>query len=344
LIYQKVIRSFLFRFPPETVHRGTLGLLAAAGKLKSACSLIESAYRPSIQTPVTVFGLAFKNQVGLAAGYDKDGLAIRGLAALGFGHIEIGTVTPEPQPGNPTPRVFRLPSDEAIINRMGFPSDGAQAVAHRLARLEKPEDLILGVNLGKNKSTPLVTAFQDYQLLVETFAPLADYLAINISSPNTVGLRELQHREFLAKLLEKITESRDDQQDKLGKRIPLLVKLSPDLKDQELAQIIDSLLEDHIDGVIATNTTLTRDKLTSKSRTETGGLSGRPLQARSTEVIRLIADQAGDALPIIGVGGITNPDDAAEKLQTGAALVQLFTGMIYNGPGLIKRITENIGH
>jgi dihydroorotate dehydrogenase len=343
LIYQKIIRPLLFRLPPERVHRGTLGLLAAVGGIKLSASLIESAFHPRTQTPVTVFGLTFNNQVGLAAGYDKDALAISGLAALGFGHIEVGTVTPEPQTGNPGPRVFRLPQDEAIINWMGFPSHGAQAVARRLSRLDKPDDLILGVNLGKNKATPLETAHRDYQVLVDTFAPLADYLAINISSPNTVGLRELQHREFLAGLLEKITESRSRQQEKLGKRVPLLVKLAPDLDDHELAQMIDACLGHQIDGVIATNTTIARENLSSKSRLETGGLSGKPLQERSTEVIRLISNQAGDTLPIIGVGGIANPEDAAEKLEAGASLVQLFTGMIYNGPGIIKKIIENIG-
>ena len=339
-MYQKIIRPLLFALPPEAVHQGTLQLLRAAGSLGAARRLLTAAYQSADQSPVRLFGLEFPNRVGLAAGYDKDAQAVAGLAALGFGHIEVGTVTPRPQPGNPKPRLFRLPEDQAVINRMGFPGKGADYIARQLIRLNKPAGLILGVNIGMNKDTPLSEAHQDYLHLIEMFAPLADYLAINISSPNTIGLRQLQHKEYLGGLLAKAVEQKDRQGDRLGKRVPLLVKLAPDLTMEELDQIVDTTLEYNLDGVIATNTTIRRENLSSPHAAETGGLSGKPLATISTRVIEHIVTRTGSQLPVIGVGGVASPADALEKLNAGASLVQVYTGLIYHGPGLIKRIIE----
>jgi dihydroorotate dehydrogenase len=342
-MYQTVIRPLLFSLPPESVHQATLKLLGAAGKIPFARNILGISYHPKKSSPLRLFGLDFPNRVGLAAGYDKDGEAVAGLATLGFGHIEVGTVTPRPQRGNPKPRVFRLIEDLAVINRMGFPGKGAEYVAKQLQRLVKPEWLVLGVNIGKNKDTPLEDACQDYVFLIEKFALLADYLAINISSPNTVGLRLLQHREYLGGLLAKAVEERDRQEDQLGKKIPLLVKLAPDLTDEELRQMIDTIAESGIDGIIATNTTVQREGLRSLSSSEEGGLGGRPLKHISTRIIRQIHQQTGSELPIIGVGGIASPEDASDKIEAGASLVQIYTGLIYQGPGLVKQIVEKIG-
>ena len=263
------------------------------------------------QAPVRVFGLRFSNPVGLAAGYDKDGLGWRSLACLGFGHIEVGTVTPIPQPGNPRPRVFRLPEDQAVINRMGFPSRGAQFVAERLQG-KRPPGLVLGVNLGKNKDTPLELAWQDYEQLVDIFAPLADYLVVNVSSPNTVGLRQLQARHFLEELLAHVVRRRDAFAEK---RVPVLVKLSPDLSDGELEDALEALLGAGMDGVIATNTTISRPPLRSPHGSESGGLSGAPLASLSARFVREIVQRTEGKLPVVATGGIMNADDARRRLD-----------------------------
>ncbi|MFM8322493.1 MAG: quinone-dependent dihydroorotate dehydrogenase [Chloroflexota bacterium] len=328
------IRPLLFRLEPEQAHHLTLNLVRLAGSLPPLAAALRQVYRtPSL--PVQAFGLTFDNPVGLAAGYDKDGLGWRGLACLGFGHIEVGTITLRPQPGNPRPRVFRLPPDQALINRMGFPGEGAAAVAPRLAR-RRPGGVIIGANLGKNKDTPLEAAGQDYQPLVEIFAPLADYLAINVSSPNTVGLRRLQARQALEDLLGPLARLRDEQQQRLGRRVPLLVKLAPDLEPGELEDALQAIEGAGMDGVIATNTTLARDGLTSPRRVESGGLSGAPLRERSAEVLRRLVEQT--RLPVIAAGGIMDPDDAAQRLHDGAALLQVYTGLVYAGPGLVQHI------
>jgi dihydroorotate dehydrogenase len=342
-MYQNLIRPLLFTLPPEAVHQATLRLLQAAGKVPFTRNILGITSHPRKSSPLRLFGLDFPNRVGLAAGYDKDGEAVVGLATLGFGHIEVGTVTPRPQRGNPKPRVFRLIEDLAVINRMGFPGKGADYVVKQLQRLEKPEWLVLGVNIGKNKNTPLEDAYQDYVFLIEKFAPLADYLAINISSPNTVGLRLLQHQEFLGDLLVKIIGERDRQEDKLGKKVPLLVKLAPDLTDETLQNMVETLSQSGIDGIIATNTTIQREGLRSPSSSEEGGLSGQPLKTISTRIIKQIHRQTEGELPIIGVGGIASPEDASDKIKAGASLVQIYTGLIYQGPGLIKQIVYKIG-
>jgi dihydroorotate dehydrogenase len=336
-----LFRAPLFRLDPETAHRLTLRLIRLAGQLLPVRALLRRLFAvPS--RPVQAFGLTFTNPIGLAAGYDKDALGWRGLAALGFGHIEVGTVTQQPQPGNPRPRLFRLVDERAVINRMGFPGLGAEFVARQLSG-PRPPGLVLGVNLGKNQDTPLEDAARDYLSLLQTFAPLADYLAINISSPNTVGLRRLQAHDALQELLSVLAAQRRTEAQRLGRAVPLLVKLAPDLSDTELDDALDAILNTGMDGVIATNTTLGRDGLHSALAGETGGLSGAPLRALSTEMVRKIAARTQGKLPVIGVGGVASAQDVREKLEAGACLVQLYTGLIYEGPALVMRILRNLG-
>jgi dihydroorotate dehydrogenase len=339
-MYRHFFRPLLFRLNPERAHALTLRLIRLAGSLPPVAAGLRRWFQPRSR-PVQAFGLTFTNPVGLAAGYDKDGLGWRGLACLGFSHIEIGTVTVRPQEGNPRPRVFRLVEDGAVINRMGFPGRGADFVLQQLQGA-RPHGLVLGVNLGKNKSRPLEEAAVDYQELVQTFAPLADYLAINVSSPNTVGLRRLQGRDLLQGLLTAAVAARQAAAPTANWRPPLLVKLAPDLSDEELDDALDVIQSTGMDGVIATNTTLDRAGLRSPRAAETGGLSGAPLRACSTEMIRQIHQRTQGKLPIIGVGGIASPADAQEKLEAGAVLVQVYTGLIYAGPGLVKEIVNRM--
>ena len=340
----KLFRSFLFRLSPENAHHLTLQLIRVAGNVPLSRWFLTQLYKAPSK-PVQAFGFTFKNPVGLAAGYDKDAVAVRGLGTLGFGHVEVGTVTPKPQPGNPSPRVFRLVGDEAVINRMGFPSRGSEFMQMQLtddrARRPKKDNLILGVNLGKNKETPNEEAVLDYLALLQNFAPYADYLAINISSPNTVGLRQLQGRAALEGLLIQLDLQRKLEAKKLEKRLPLLVKLAPDLSSQELDEAIDVILATHMDGVIVTNTTLARQGLQSAHREESGGLSGAPLRQRSEAVLCQTVRRVDGRIPIVSVGGIMNPEDSRRRLDLGASLIQIYTGLIYRGPGLIKKILEH---
>jgi dihydroorotate dehydrogenase len=342
------LRPLLFRLDPEKAHALTLQLLRLAGVLPPARLWLRALFEPP-ERPVRAFGLTFTNPVGLAAGYDKDGLAWRGLACLGFGHLELGTVTPRPQSGNPCPRLFRLVAEQALINRLGFPGRGAGFLARRLSCRAASaigsgaeRRLVIGVNLGKNSDTPLEAAADDYLSLLQTFAPLADYLAINVSSPNTVGLRRLQAKATLADLLRQLAVERQKQQAHLRRAVPLLVKLAPDLSDPELADALEVIQQAGMDGVIATNTTLSRDGLQTPLAMQSGGLSGAPLAARSTAVIRKISAWTGGKLPVIGVGGILGPTEAREKLAAGAVLLQVYTGLVYAGPGLVKRIVERL--
>lgn len=357
----KSFRSLLFNLDPETAHHLTLQLVRLAGIVPPSRWLLQRLFA-SPEKPVEAFGLKFKNPIGLAAGYDKDGIAIPGLSTLGFGHLEIGTITPRPQPGNPQPRVFRLIEDEAVINRMGFPSRGSEFVQRQLnpelaqgflehlvgipfrkARfVRRPRTTILGINLGKNKDTPNEEAVFDYLSLLQSFAPWADYLAINVSSPNTVGLRSLQGRDALEALLTQLNLQRRIEQEKLKKNIPLLVKLAPDLTDQELEEAVGVIIATGMDGIIATNTTLGREGLRSTQRAESGGLSGKPLTGLSDAVLAQIVKKVGGRIPVVGVGGVMCPDDAKRKLDLGAVLVQIYTGMIYAGPGLVKEIVKKI--
>ena len=353
-------RPLLFKLDAETAHHLTLQLIRL-GAYQPLKLLLQAMYSAPGK-PVEAFGLHFPNPVGLAAGYDKDGLAWRGLATLGFGHIEIGTVTPRPQPGNPKPRVFRLVEDRALINRMGFPGLGADYVASRLrsspgsgtgrgrprsgssSRISYAKDrqVILGVNLGKNKDTPLENAASDYIALLRQFAPLADYLAINVSSPNTAGLRDLQGRVMLEGLLGAIAKERENIAASHAGRVPILVKLAPDLSEEELDDALDVILGTGMDGVIATNTGLGRAGLRSNQREETGGLSGEPLRVRSEAVLRSLVKKLDGRLPVVSVGGIMGPEDAKARLGAGAALVQVYTGLVYAGPGLVKQIVQNL--
>jgi len=358
------IRPHLFRLDPEVAHRLTLNAIRFAGDLPLSNWFLTQLFRAPSK-PVEAFGLTFKNPVGLAAGYDKDAVAIRGLSTLGFGHVEVGTVTPRPQPGNLKPRVFRLVEDDAVINRMGFPSRGSEYVQMQLNPLlrvgwfernfgiqprgQKKKkmvirkgDSILGINIGRNKDTPNEEAVLDYLELLQNFAPYADYLAINISSPNTVGLRQLQGREALNGLLTQLHAQRQLEEKKLEKKLPLLVKLAPDLTESELDDAIDVILQTHMDGVIATNTTLAREGLRSEHRGETGGLSGGPLAARSEAVLSRIVKCVDGQIPVVSTGGIMSPDDAKKRLALGASLVQVYTGLIYAGPDLVKRIVKSL--
>jgi dihydroorotate dehydrogenase len=353
-----LFRPLLFKLDPETAHHLTLQLIRL-GAIQPFNFLLRRVFAAPPK-PVEAFGLHFSNPVGLAAGYDKDGIAWRGLSTLGFGHVEIGTVTPLPQGGNPRPRVFRMVEDEAVINRMGFPGKGSESVVMSLRRasqrryinpltgaasisvIRRPASVILGVNLGKNKQTPNEEAVFDYLALLQNFAPLADYLAINVSSPNTAGLRRLQGRAALEELLTQIACQRQMEQTKLEKRIPLLVKLAPDLDDAELDDALEVILRTGMDGVIATNTTLGRDGLRSRYREETGGLSGSPLRNLSVSVLNSAIKRLDGRIPVVSVGGIMTPEDAKRRLDMGAALVQVYTGMIYAGPGLVRKIIRAV--
>ena len=330
----KFFRSLLFQLDPESAHHLSLQLMRIGG-LQPINALLRILYSAPTN-PVQAFGLTFENPIGLAAGYDKDGIAIRGLSALGFGHIEVGTVTPRPQPGNPRPRVFRLVEDDAIINRMGFPGKGADFVRRQLMSFRSQRSTVLGLNLGKNKDTSLEEAASDYILLMRTFTPFADYLTINISSPNTVGLRRLQGREMLESLLGQIAAERLKSQVSR----PILIKLAPDLTDNELEDALGVILEAGMDGVIATNTTLAREGLRSKHRDEIGGLSGSPLKVRSEAMLEKIVRRVNGRIPIVSVGGIMGLEDAKRRLDMGTTLIQIYTGLIYYGPGLVKSILQ----
>ncbi len=338
-MYQ-TIRPLIYLFQPETAHRATIFALRLAGGTLPGRWIMRLFFTPRHPGPgVEVFGLRFSNPLGMAAGYDKDGLGWRGLAGLGFGHVELGTVTPRPQPGNPRPRVFRLVPDKAAINRMGFPNQGADFLARRL-KGRRPDGLVIGVNIGKNKTTPLEDAAQDYLSLIRTFAPLCDYLAVNVSSPNTPGLRSLQSRQALHDLLAPLASERKELVQRLKKRMPILVKLAPDLTEPELEDSLQAVMETGMDGVIAGNTTLSREGLTSPLASETGGMSGAPLRARSTAMVQQVVRLTNGRLPVVASGGVMTPGDAREKLDAGAVLVQLYTGLVYAGPALVKQILE----
>ena len=338
-VYKSLLRPLLFRFRPETAHRITVSLLKAALALPFARPLLHKQFAvddPALQREV--FGLRFKNPVGLAAGFDKDARLVDAMACLGFGFVEIGTVTPFAQPGNFKPRLFRLPADKSLINRMGFNNQGVEAAADNLAR--RPPGLIVGGNIGKNKSTPNEQAKDDYKTCFRALYDYVDFFTVNVSSPNTPDLRELQEKEPLTDLLGSLQELNRQQ----ARQKPILLKIAPDLTHPQLDDIVDICLSLGIDGIIATNTTISREGLkTSKTKVAAigaGGLSGQTVKKRATEVIRYLHQQSGGQLPIIGVGGIASPEDALEKLEAGASLVQLYTGFVYEGPSLVKQINS----
>ena len=324
-----LLRPALFSLDPETAHDATLTTL------NTACCLGLSRLIPQpAPDPRTVMGITFPNPVGLAAGLDKNGACINGLAALGFGFIEIGTVTPRPQPGNPRPRLFRLPDAQAIINRMGFNNHGVDTLLENVKRAQFKG--VLGINIGKNADTPIEKAADDYLIGLRRVYPCASYVAINISSPNTRNLRQLQGGDELDALLAQLKTEQEKLAQQHGKYVPLAVKIAPDLDAEQIKQIGALLIKHRIDGVIATNTTLARDGVGNLPHgNETGGLSGAPVREISTAVIRQLAAELQGALPIIGVGGILSGKDAREKMQAGAALVQLYSGLIYRGQALV---------
>ncbi len=337
-MYKWFVKPLLFCFDPEKVHHFTFFLIGFLHKIPGISALIKRTYKSNNpKLTRNVFGLTFPNPVGLAAGFDKDAKRFRELSNFGFGFIEIGTLTPKPQDGNPKKRLFRLKKDHAIINRMGFNNEGVLAAVQRL---KSKKNIIVGGNIGKNKMTPNESAVDDYLYCFDHLFEWVDYFVVNVSSPNTPNLRDLQEKEPLTALL-KTLQNRNDSK---PKRKPILLKIAPDLTESQLSDIIEIVSITQIDGVIATNTTLSREGLQTDCylANEPGGLSGKPLTDRSTAVIRFLYTQSKGAFPIIGVGGIHSASDATEKLEAGASLVQLYTGFVYEGPQLIKQINKAI--
>jgi dihydroorotate dehydrogenase len=334
-VLYRALRPLLFRLDPERAHALTLGLLSAARRLN-----LHHLYGTHAGSrPVQLMGLTFPNRVGLAAGLDKNAACVDALGALGFGFVEVGTVTPRPQAGNPRPRIFRIPRAEALVNAMGFPNEGVEAACARLRKRSFAG--VCGVNIGKNATTPLSDAAADYTHCLRAVYPLADYVAINISSPNTPGLRQLQAEEYLSPLLESLLDTRERLAAQLGRRVPLLVKLSPDLTDTDLEALAAVVRALGIDGVIATNTTVQRPGLGDlPDAARPGGLSGRPLHALATGVVRRLRALLPEGLPIVGVGGISSLDSAREMLEAGADLIQIYTGLIYRGPRLVRVLSR----
>lgn len=342
-MYHTILKPLLFKMDPERAHYRTVKLFRTALAIPGGSAIIKSLYAPADDgLRREVFGLSFRNPVGLAAGFDKDGKFYREMAKLGFGFIEIGTVTPLPQGGNPKPRLFRLPADEALINRMGFNNDGVDAMVDRLRRGGKPEGVILGGNIGKNKVTPNEKAVDDYVICFEKLHDYVDYFVVNVSSPNTPGLRALQDKKPLTHILSTLMDINNTKESPK----PILLKIAPDLTNEQLDDIIDIVADTGIDGVIATNTTIDRGGLsTSATRIEeigNGGLSGTPVQTRATEVIRYLHTHSQGAFPIIGVGGIDSAESAQDKLDAGASLVQVYSGFVYQGPALVKNICAGL--
>lgn len=338
-MYKLLIRPLLFLFDPESVHHFTFKVLRIANAIPGVGGLLRASYCVShSKLQKKILGITFPVPVGLAAGFDKDAKLIEPLAALGFGFIEIGTVTPQPQGGNPRPRLFRLPQDKAVINRMGFNNEGVDAAVNRLKK--RDPWIVVGGNIGKNKITPNEQAIDDYRYCFEALEPYVDYFVVNVSSPNTPGLRELQEKEPLTRLLAEMKQLSSSK----PKPKPVLLKIAPDLTNSQLDDIVSILVSTRTDGVIATNTTISREGLsTSKDRVDkmgNGGLSGAPLTKRSNDVIRYLRSKLGKSYPIIGVGGIMTPQDALDKLNAGADLVQVYTGFIYEGPGFARRINR----
>ena len=335
-MYKLLIRPLLFCFDPEKVHYFTFSLIRIVSKIPGLSGIFRALYEvKDSRLETEVFGLKFKNPVGLAAGFDKNAVLYKELSNFGFGFIEIGTLTPKAQDGNPKKRLFRLREDSAIINRMGFNNGG---VDEAVLRLKQNSGVLIGGNIGKNKVTPNEEATSDYEICFEALFDYVDYFVVNVSSPNTPNLRALQDKEPLTELLQTLQNKNLAK----PKPKPILLKIAPDLTDEQLLDIIDIVNETKIAGVIATNTTLSREGLASENKIETGGLSGKPLTKRSTEVIRFLAEKSNKSFPIIGVGGIHSAEDAIEKLEAGASLVQLYTGFIYEGPALVKAINKAI--
>ena len=335
-MYKFLIKPILFLFDPEWVHHTIFSTLKIIHRIPGIGSLIRSLYQVKDQRlERKIFGLTFPNPIGLAAGFDKDAKLYQELSNFGFGFIEIGTLTPEPQPGNPKKRLFRLPKDNALINRMGFNNEG---VKEAIERLKKNKGVLIGGNIGKNKITSNDKAVSDYVQCFEALFTYVDYFVVNVSSPNTPNLRALQDKAPLTHLLQTLKDLNISKSNPK----PILLKIAPDLTEEQLLDIIEIITMVKIDGVIATNTTLSREGLQSTNKKEIGGLSGKPVTDRSTAVIRFLHEKSNKAFPIIGVGGIHAPEDALEKLEAGASLVQLYTGFVYEGPGVVKKMNKAI--
>ena len=335
-MYKKIISPFLFLFDPEKIHTFTFFLIKVFFKIPILGFIIESFYK--VESPKLtrkLFGLTFENPVGIAAGFDKNATHISEFEKFGFGFIEIGTVTPKPQDGNPKKRLFRLKEDTAIINRMGFNNDGVAKIKNRLMKKYK---VLIGGNIGKNKVTPNSQAKNDYIICFKELYNYVDYFVVNVSSPNTPGLRELQSKEFLNDLFIELNKLRSNETIKK----PILIKISPDLSKEKILEILEVIDTNNIDGIIATNTTIDYPNLKSKNKNETGGLSGAPLYDKSNEVISFISKKTNGKLPIIGVGGISTPEEAVKKIEAGAHLIQLYTGIIYEGPGIVRKINKTL--
>jgi len=340
-MYKFLIRPIFFLFNPEKVHAFVFACLKVAQKIPLVPILIKKIYQvhhPKLEREL--FGLKFSNPIGLAAGLDKDAEVFDMFGYFGFSHVEIGTVTPKPQPGNPKPRLFRLINDEALINRMGFNNEGVEKVVKNLKN--RKSNVIIGGNIGKNKLTPNENAIDDYKICFEELFPYVDYFVVNVSSPNTPNLRELQDKEPLTKLLLELKKLNNQKE----KPKPLLLKIAPDLSISQLDDIIEILTELQLDGIVATNTTISRENISISSETienyGVGGLSGKPLKQKSTEIIKYISEKTAGKLPIIGVGGISDYKDVIEKLEAGASLVQIYTSFIYEGPGVVRKISKRL--
>jgi dihydroorotate dehydrogenase len=333
MLYRRVVRPLLFTLPPEWIHHASL---AAMTKTPLASLVEPFARREFPPLEKKLFGLTFPNPIGLAAGFDKNAEGVTTWPRLGFGFMELGTITPRAQPGNPTPRIFRLPAEQSLINRLGFPNVGAEKVAQRLEKIKNagrwPKTPV-GLNLGKNKDTPLTEAGRDYVTCFRRTRELADYFVVNVSSPNTPGLRELQAGQFLDSILGPLREEDPDA------KVPLLIKIAPDLTEPQIADVVNAVEKYRLAGIVATNTTIDKTGL---SVQEEGGASGRCLTSRSTEIIRTVHRLTGGRVPIIGVGGIFNAADAREKFEAGASLLQIYTGFIYEGPLVVRRICEGL--
>lgn len=346
-MFYSALRKLLFLFPPEAVHHFSMNILKAACRSSIIKKTIEHNFQINhLLLQKNIFGLLFKNPIGLGAGFDKNALYLDELEALGFGFVEIGTVTPKAQAGNDKPRLFRLPKDKALINRMGFNNDGVEVIRQRLEKWNNRQQstvnskLIIGGNIGKNKTTSNKDAWQDYEICFKKLFNCVDYFVVNVSSPNTPGLRELQEKESLKKILSQLQTINNGY----ANPKPLLLKIAPDLNQQQLDDIISLAFEIKLTGIVATNTTITRNDLsTSKNKIDiigAGGLSGKPLQTKSTDVLKYIIQNSNNKIPIIASGGIFNVADAIEKLEAGASLIQVWTGFIYEGPSIIKKINK----
>jgi dihydroorotate dehydrogenase len=344
MLYKHILKPLLFRMDPEKAHHLTIDGLHTAAEIPGMKALLNGLYgtQPSKELMSSLWGLQFANPIGLAAGLDKNGVAIPGFSRIGFGFMEVGTVTPKPQTGNELPRLFRLPQDSALINRMGFNNVGVESMAQHLKEAGK-HTIPVAVNIGKNKATPNEQAEEDYRACIRGLYEYGDFFVVNISSPNTPDLRSLQHGDDLSRLLAAVRDEMKQQHCKHGgAEKPVLVKIAPDLQIEEIAYMVQTIQASGVSGIIASNTTISREGLTHMHKGETGGLSGRPLTERSTQLIHTLYAQTRGKLPIIGSGGIFTAEDAYNKICAGASLVEVYTALIYEGPGLIRRLNEGL--